>query len=173
MIRLFLIVAVAVLVLGGSAVRYLDQALKAQAKTPVAVVVPADAPRAPVHSGRTLTLDRGRDGHYSVDARIAGRDVDFMIDTGASLVILRQSDAASVGIRPMRSDFTAAVSTANGRIMAAPAQLDRIELDGITVYDVPVLVLSDQALSRNLLGMSFLSKLRRFEVADGRLVMEQ
>lgn len=173
MIRLFLIVACAVLVLGGYVVRYLDHALSGQALAPAAAAVQADEPRAPVHSGRTLTLERGRDGHYAVDARIAGRDIGFMVDTGASLVILRQSDAARVGIRPMRSDFTAAVSTANGRIMAAPAQLDRIELDGITVYDVKVLVLPDEALWRNLLGMSFLSKLKRFEVADGRLVMEQ
>jgi aspartyl protease family protein len=168
-----MIVAFIVLIGGGAAVRYIDHALNVQAHAPAAAAVQSDEPRAPVHSGHTLTLDSGRDGHYAVEARIEGRSVDFMVDTGASLVIMRQSDAARVGIHPMRSDFTAPVSTANGRIMAAPAKLDRIELDGIIVYDVPALVLPDQALWRNLLGMSFLSKLRRFEVADGRLVMEQ
>ena len=96
-----------------------------------------------------------------------------MVDTGASLVIIRESDAAQVGIRPMRSDYTATVSTANGKIKAAPAKLERIEIGGITVYDVPALVLPDDALWQNLLGVSFLSRLKRYEYANGRMVLEQ
>ena len=116
---------------------------------------------------------RGRDGHFEVEARIEGRHIDFIVDTGASLVIMRESDAAQIGIRPMRSDYTATVSTANGKIKAAPAKLDRIEVGGITVYDVPALVLPDEALWKNLLGMSFLSRLKRYEYANGRMVLEQ
>jgi aspartyl protease family protein len=172
MIRLLLIVASLVLVAGGYAVRILDHALSAPPAAKAAAVQ-LDEPRAPVHSGRTLTLTTGRDGHYEAEARISGRSIDFIVDTGASLVILRASDAASIGIRPMRSDYTATVSTANGKINAARATLDRVELGGITVRDVPALVLPDEALWRNLLGMSFLSKLKRYEVANGRLVLEQ
>ena len=73
----------------------------------------------------------------------------------------------------MRSDYTATVSTANGKIKAAPAKLDRIEVGDITVYDVPALVLPDEALGENLLGVSFLSRLKRYEYADGRMVLEQ
>ena len=65
------------------------------------------------------------------------------------------------------------VSTANGKIKAAPAKLDRIEVGGITVYDVPALVMPDEALGENLLGVSFLSRLKRYEYANGRLVLEQ
>jgi len=171
MIRLFLIVASVVLIAGGYAVRYLEHVL--DASKPTAAAVQIDEPRAPVHSGRTLTLTTGRDGHYEAEARILGRPIDFIVDTGASLVILRASDAARIGIRPMRNEYTATVSTANGKINAARATLDRVELGGITVRDVPALVLPDEALWRNLLGMSFLSKLRRYEVANGRLVLEQ
>ena len=96
-----------------------------------------------------------------------------MVDTGASLVALRESDAAQVGIRPMPRDYTAVISTANGKVKAAPRQADRVEIGDITVYDVPALVLPDEALSQNLLGVSFLSRLRRYEYADGRLVLEQ
>ena len=88
-------------------------------------------------------------------------------------MVLRESDAARVGIRPRPSDYTAIVSTANGKIKAAPAKLDRIELGGITVYDVPALVLPDEVLGQNLLGVSFLSRLKRYEYANGRLVLEQ
>jgi aspartyl protease family protein len=172
MIRLLLIGACIVLVAGGYTVRFIDRALNAP-PVPKAAVAQVDEPRAPVHSGRTLTLNSGRNGHFEAEARISGRPLDFIVDTGASLVILRASDAARINIRPMRSEYTAIVSTANGKINAARATLDRVEVGGITVFDVSALVLPDEALSRNLLGMSFLSKLRRYEVANGRLVLEQ
>ena len=50
---------------------------------------------------------------------------------------------------------------------------NRIELGGITVYDVPAMVLPDEALAKNLLGVSFLSRLRRYEYANGHIVLEQ
>lgn len=171
MVRLFLIVACLILIGGGYAVRFIDHALDAPASKAAAVQI--DAPRQPVHSGRNLTLEADRHGHFQVEARIEGRSLDFMVDTGASLVTLRGSDAARVGIRPMRSDYTATVTTANGKIKAAPAKLDRIELGGIAVYDVPALVLPDEVLSQNLLGVSFLSRLKRYEYANGRLLLEE
>ncbi len=54
-----------------------------------------------------------------------------------------------------------------------PPSSSRIEVGDITVFDVPALVLPDEALSQNLLGVSFLSRLRRYEYADGRMVLEQ
>jgi aspartyl protease family protein len=99
--------------------------------------------------------------------------IEFLVDTGASLVVLRETDAAMIGIRPMRGDYTARVSTANGKAKAAPVKLERVEIGDITVFDVPALVMPDEALSQNLLGVAFLSKLRRYEVADGRMVLEQ
>jgi aspartyl protease family protein len=167
--RHIILFAVAVLVVGGYAARFADTALK---DAPQAAAVQPYEPRQPVHSGRSLTLDSGRGGHFKVDARIAGRDIDFMVDTGASLVIMRESDAAKIGIHPMRSEFTHRVSTANGTIKAAPATLDRIEIGGITVFDVQALVLPDEALRQNLLGMSFLTRLKRYEVANGRMILE-
>jgi aspartyl protease family protein len=167
--RQILLLAAALLVIGGFAARYLDQTgLQPPAR---AAAVQTDVQ--PGASGRSLTLESGRDGHYPVEARIEGRRIDFIVDTGASLVIFRESDAAQAGFRPMRSDYTATVSTANGKIKAAPFKLDRIEVGGITVYDVPALVLPDEALWKNLLGMSFLSRLKRYEVANGRMVLEQ
>lgn len=169
--RQILIFAAAVLVIGGFAARSLDQAAIQQPAHAAAVQSNVDV--RPAASSRSLTLESGQGGHYPVEARIEGRRLDFIVDTGASLVILRESDAARAGIRPMRSDYTATVSTANGKIMAARASLDRVEVGGITVENVQALVLPDEALSKNLLGMSFLSRLRRYEVANGRMVLEQ
>ena len=86
---------------------------------------------------------------------------------------LREGDAARLGIHPAQRDYTAKVSTANGVVFAAPIELARVEVGGITVRNVAAVVLPDEALPQNLLGMSFLSRLRRYEVADGRLVLEQ
>ena len=170
--RHILIFAAAVLVIGGYGARYADRAVSEQPGA--AAVQPAAAARAPEsYGGRSMTLDADRHGHFKAAARIDGRSLDFIVDTGASLVTLRESAAADIGIHPMPSDYTARVSTANGTIKAAPAKLDRVELGDITVFDVPALVLPDEALSQNLLGVSFLSKLRRYEYADGRMVLEQ
>jgi aspartyl protease family protein len=65
------------------------------------------------------------------------------------------------------------VTTANGTIKAAPARLPMVDLGGIIVRDVDAMVLPDEALSENLLGLSFLSKLKRFEYANGMMVLEQ
>ena len=161
--RNILIFAAAVLMIGGYLARFADQTM----------MQPAYEPRQPTTSGRSLMLDADRQGHFKVEARIDGRHIDFLVDTGASLVIMRESDAAQAGIRPRPGDYSATVSTANGKIKAAPAKLERIEVGGITVYDVPALVLPDEALSQNLLGVSFLSRLKRYEYANGRMVLEQ
>ena len=58
-------------------------------------------------------------------------------------------------------------------IAVAPVRLSSLEVNGIRIYDVGAVVIPDKALGVNLLGMSFLSRVRRFEMANGRLVMEQ
>lgn len=171
--RQILVISAVVLAIGAYAAKFADKAVEANSVSPPAAARAAYEPRQPVNSGRSLTLSSGQGGHFETEVRIDGRHIDFIVDTGASLVIMRESDAARIGIRPMRNDYTATVSTANGKIKAAPAKIERIEVGGITVYDVQALVLPDEALWKNLLGMSFLSRLKRYEVANGRMVLEQ
>ena len=171
--RQLLFFASILLLAGGFVARYADRAVATHPDSQASVVEPAYEPREPTTSGRSLTLESDRQGHFQVEARVEGRFVDFIVDTGASLVVLRESSAALAGIRPQLSDYTATAVTANGKIKAAPARIDRIEVGGITVYDVPAIVLPDEALAKNLLGVSFLSRLKRYEYANGRLVLEQ
>lgn len=124
-------------------------------------------------SGRSIDIPRDARGHFFTDGRIDGQRISFLVDTGASLVALNEKSAARFGLRPSRSDYNATVTTANGTIKAARARLAMIELDGLIVRDVDALVLPDEALSENLLGLSFLSKLKRFEYANGKMVLEQ
>jgi len=171
--RQILILAAAVLAAGGYLARYADQAVTVPSSSQAAAVQVSEQPRQSSAGQHKMELSSGRDGHFHVDARVDGRHIDFMVDTGASLVIMRETDAAYAGLHPMPRDYTAIVSTANGRIKAAPAKLERIEVGDITVFDVPALVLPDEALSQNLLGVAFLSRLRRYEFADGRMLLEQ
>jgi aspartyl protease family protein len=122
---------------------------------------------------RSVVIARNAQGHFDVDGRVNGRRIDFVVDTGASVVALTARDAARLGIRPPRNAFVAEVKTANGTIRAAPARLDVVAIGGLELRDVAALVLPDDALSDNLLGLSFLSRLHRFEYSDGKLVLEQ
>ncbi len=124
-------------------------------------------------NSRSIVVPRDGRGHFEVDARVDGRPLRLMIDTGASVIALTASDAARLGIHPAQREFVAEVRTANGTVRAAPTQLDMVEVGDLVVRDVPALVMPDEALSDNLLGLSFLSRLRRFEYSDGRLVLEQ
>jgi aspartyl protease family protein len=122
---------------------------------------------------RTLSIPRDARGHFQTEGRIDGQRIDFMVDTGASVIALNEKSAARFGLRPSRGDYNATVTTANGTIKAARTRLAMVELGGLIVRDVDAMVLPDEALSENLLGLSFLSKLKRFEYANGKMVLEQ
>jgi aspartyl protease family protein len=123
------------------------------------------------NNSRSVVIKSDR-GHYWTDARIDGHRLGFMVDTGATQIALRESDAASLGYRPSPSDYTVRISTANGEGRAARIELNKVEVGDITVRDVTALVVPDRALSGNLLGMSFLSRVR-WTQDHGELVLEQ
>jgi aspartyl protease family protein len=122
---------------------------------------------------RSLSIPRDARGHFETEGRIEGQRIGFMVDTGASVIALNETSAARFGLRPSRNDYNAAVVTANGTIKAARARLAMVDIGGLVVRDVDAMVLPDEALSENLLGLSFLSKLKRFEYANGTMVLEQ
>jgi aspartyl protease family protein len=124
-------------------------------------------------AGVRLSIPRDFRGHFQAVGRIDGQHINFMVDTGASVVALNEMSAAKFGLRPLRSDYNATVTTANGTIKAARARIPVMDVGGLVVRNVEAMVLPDEALSENLLGLSFLSRLKRFEYADGRLVLEQ
>jgi aspartyl protease family protein len=123
-------------------------------------------------SNRTVVIPRDGRGHFQADARIEGQRLSFMIDTGASVIALNESAAARIGLYPRPGDYQATVSTANGKIRAAPVRLASVDVGGLVVHDVAAMVLPDEALSENLLGMSYLSRLKRFELANGEMVLQ-
>ena len=146
------------------------------APAPASARLPADRTSSaarPSNYARSVVVPRDARGHFQVDARVDGGRLSFMVDTGASVIALTQSDAARLGIHPSAGEYVAEVRTANGTVRAAPTRLDAVEVGDLVVRDVAAVVLPDEALSDNLLGLSFLSRLKRFEYSDGKLVLEQ
>ena len=121
---------------------------------------------------RQVEIKAERDGHFYVDAEINMRPVRLMVDTGATVVALRMSDAQAAGLRPRQADFINPVQTANGTTMAAETMLDSVVVEDVEVHDIRALIIPDDQLSISLLGGSFLNGLERFEVADGTLIFE-
>jgi aspartyl protease family protein len=152
---------------GVIAANYADQVARAPAN---AAPVPADDV-APANS-RTMVLKANDGGHFEVDARVDGRRIAFMVDTGASQIALRESDAARLGFHPTPRDYSINIQTANGVARAALVQLRMVEVGNIIVRDLPALVSPDEALGVNLLGMSFLSRVR-WSHERGKLIIEQ
>jgi len=171
--RNIMIVAAVLVGLGTYMAQMADQMTPASASSSAKKAAAITVAQATQTSGRSFDIPRDARGHFQADGRIDGQRINFMVDTGASLVALNEKSAARFGLRPSRSDYNATVSTANGTIKAARTRLAMIELGGLVVRDVEALVLPDEALSENLLGLSFLSKLKRFEYANGKMVLEQ
>ena len=111
-------------------------------------------------------------GHVVTIAEIDGRDMEVLVDTGASVIALRESDARRAGYRLRDADFTMSMSTANGQTYAAPIMLRSVEIGSIRVRNVPAVVGRDDQLTKNLLGMTFLSRLDVFRFEDGELILE-
>ena len=123
--------------------------------------------------GGEVRLKSDARGHFVFEAYVNDRPATFMADTGATLVVLTYEDAARLGLSPQRLDFSARVETANGVTHVAPVVLDRVRVDDITLRDVDAIVAERGALGTNLLGMSFLGRLRSFAKQGSELVLEQ
>jgi aspartyl protease family protein len=124
-------------------------------------------------TGRRVELAADGRGHFNGDFRLNGRTVPAMIDTGASVVALNRSTARRLGISPAQTEFRHEVATANGRTRAAFVTIDRLQIGRIDIDQVEAIVLDDAALDGTLIGMSFLKRLGRYQVENGKLLLEQ
>lgn len=131
-----------------------------------------DATRTQAKSGDGVELRANRSGHFAATFEINGRPIEALIDTGATLVVLRYEDAQQTGIVPRAQDFNVPVQTANGKAKVALVNLDRISIGSIQIRDVKAAVAERGALQTNLLGMSFLQRLKGYEFNSDRLTLK-
>lgn len=119
-----------------------------------------------------VEVPRSPDGHYYMRAEINGNPVNFVVDTGASEIVLTREDAARAGLDIDRLQFFGRASTANGEVRTAPVRLDSVEIGGIRDADVPAYV-NEGEMFQSLLGMSYLHRWDRIEIADGKLILSR
>ncbi len=120
---------------------------------------------------RVLVLQADGSGHFLLHPQIDGLTVRMLVDTGASIVALTLEDAERAGIRPNPGAFNRPISTANGTVSVAEARIREIRVGDISVRDVEAVVLPAGRLGTSLLGMSFLRRLKGFDMAGGRLTL--
>lgn len=124
-------------------------------------------------SRRSARLALRPDGHYW--ARMLVNDkasVEFMVDTGASVVALTYRDAQKMGLNPGELDYKWTIRTAGGETLGASVRIDSMRLNQVHIRDVDAMVLRED-LDQSLLGMSFLSKLHSYEFRGERLIIRQ
>ncbi len=119
-----------------------------------------------------VTINKSNNGHFKADGVVNGKTVSFLVDTGASLVVLTMRDAEAVGFKPEDLSFTNPISTANGSAMAASIRLNEISIGGIVRRDIRASVAEDGKLDQSLLGMSFLSSLSGYTVRQDQLLLQ-
>jgi aspartyl protease family protein len=120
--------------------------------------------------GARVEVPRARDGHFYLTLDVNGAPVNFVVDTGASDVVLTLEDARRAGIDPDTLRYVAVAMTANGQVPIAPVRLDELKLGDFTDRNVRASV-SGGELFQSLLGMSYLSRFERLEIARDRLIL--
>lgn len=124
------------------------------------------------NDGFRVETNRAWDGHYYLDLELNGAPVRFVVDTGATAIVLSQQDAERLGIDTGDLMFTGVAGTANGEVRTASVRIDQMALGGMVDRNVPAVVNSGD-MDTSLLGMSYLQKFSRIEIADNTLILER
>ncbi|MCK7611135.1 retropepsin-like aspartic protease family protein [Roseibium sediminicola] len=119
----------------------------------------------------TILIVRDAGGHFVVDGRTNGTRTQFLLDTGASAVVLTFDDALRAGLREQDLSFTVPVSTANGRALVAPVRIDQITIGDHALRNIRGFVARDGSLDSSLLGMSALDQLRSWRIEGDKLII--
>ena len=128
-------------------------------------------PDSQVDGERSVRIRRRSDGHFLARVQANGVSLTMLIDTGASTVVLKPADAQKLGIDVDKLRYSVPVQTANGTTYAAHVRLRNMSVGSISMNDVEALVAKPGALRENLLGMSFLSRLRSYEFTTDTLTL--
>ncbi len=117
-----------------------------------------------------IEVPRSRDGHYYLTLQINGKPVEFMVDTGATDVVLSRPDAERVGIQTDTLAYTGEARTANGAVRTARVRLEDVQVAGFDEGGMVAWV-NDGDLDISLLGMSYLRQFSRMEFVGNKLVL--
>src|ERR1044072_3321019 len=118
-------------------------------------------------SGVEVTLERSSDKHFYATANVNGRDVRFLIDTGASEIALTEADAPQAGIKFARSRDELRGEGASGFVRGKYVTLDNIQLEGLHQDSAKAVVVEGANVS--LLGQPFLENIDEIVIRQGEV----
>ncbi|OAN70264.1 aspartyl protease [Jannaschia sp. EhC01] len=130
------------------------------------------APQQSVMQTGAIEVPRASDGHFYLTLEVNGVPTRFVVDTGASAIVLSQADASRAGIATDDLIFSGRANTANGRVETAPTRISTLSLSGIVDENVRAIVNAGE-MDGSLLGMTYLNRFSRLEIADGTLILER
>jgi aspartyl protease family protein len=130
------------------------------------------APTQTVATSGDIVVPRAPDGHFYLTLSINDQGVRFVVDTGASEMVLTTADAARVGINVGELDYLGRANTANGQVRIARVRLDEVVLEGITDRNFRATV-NEGEMRESLLGMTYLSKFSRIAIEGNMLVLSR
>ncbi len=129
-------------------------------------------PQQVVLTDQAVTVPRAADGHFYLTLEVNGTPTRFVVDTGATAIVLTRADAEAAGVDTGSLVFSGRANTANGTVETAPVRLDTLALGGSLDTGVRAVV-NNGEMDESLLGMSYLSRFSRLEIADGQLLLER
>jgi clan AA aspartic protease (TIGR02281 family) len=117
-----------------------------------------------------LAIRKDASGHFLLEAVVQGVAIRFLVDTGASDVVLSPEDARRLHLNAAALDFSLEYQTANGTVRAAPVRLRHVRVGQLELTDVEASV-NEAPMGISLLGMSFLERLDGYAVEGDRLIL--
>lgn len=118
----------------------------------------------------SVVVPRGRDGHYYLQLEVNGKPVDFLVDTGASQIVLSQEDAERIGVDLNDLNYFGRALTANGEVRTAPTKLENVVLgpfndSGLTAW------VNEGEMDQSLLGMEYLQRFSTLQINPQSLTL--
>lgn len=117
-----------------------------------------------------IVATRAFDGHYHLSLEVNGVATDFLVDTGATDIVLTRRDAEAAGLNVDSLNFIGRALTANGEVRTAPVRLDELSLGPVTDRNVYAVV-NDGNMQQSLLGMGYLERWGTIEITGGELIL--
>ncbi|MEK9880060.1 MAG: TIGR02281 family clan AA aspartic protease [Paracoccaceae bacterium] len=119
-----------------------------------------------------IIIPKEIDGHFHLTLTINDRPIEFLVDTGASDIVLTREDAARVGFDPNRLDYWGMANTANGTVRLATIRLETVRLGEFIDKNIRASV-NKAPMEKSLLGMRYLSKFRAIEISNDQMILKR
>lgn len=128
------------------------------------------APVQITYGNGVIEIPKNRNGQFVLNADVNGVETEFLIDTGASNIVLSKDDALRAGITMDEVLFSGSAQTANGTVQTARVRIDTLNFGGIEETSLPAYV-TDGDLFGSLLGMAYLQRFERIEILGDKLIL--